>query len=84
MSEKFKVELQDFEALTPVEREGASNNGYGKEYANYIRVTHNGETLYLESDACEPEDKTFGRDLAWIVDAIQKAYEIGVADATRS
>lgn len=78
MSE-FKVELQGYESLSPDEQECASDNGSGKEYANYIRVTHNGETLVLESDACEPEDKTFSRDFDWIVDAIQNAYEIGKA-----
>lgn len=80
---KFKVELQSFDDLSPAEREGASNNGTGKEYANYVRVTHNGATLYLESDAIEPEDKSFCRDLNWIVYALRTAYELGASDASK-
>lgn len=81
MSEKFKVEIQSYEQLSPIEQKMASNNGSGKEYACYVRVTHNGQTVYLESDACEPEDKTFYRDFGWVVDALKKAYELGVSDA---
>lgn len=76
MSE-FKVELQGFEDLDEAEKMDASDNGIGKEYANYVRVSHNGHTLYLESDAIEPEDKSFGRDLGWVLEAIRKAYDIG-------
>lgn len=83
MSEKFKVELQFFDDLSADEKLYASDNGSGKEYASYVRVTHNGETIYLESDACEPEDKGFSRDLNWVVDAIRKAYELGMADASK-
>jgi hypothetical protein len=81
MSDKFKVEVHSFDRLTTAEAEAASDNGCGKEYATYIRVTHNGETLFLESDACEPEDKTFGRDLNWIVSALLLAYKLGRRDA---
>jgi len=48
----------------------------GKEWANYIRVTHNGKTILLESDAIEPEDKNFHRDLSWITGWIKKAHEL--------
>jgi hypothetical protein len=78
----LKVELQDFDALTDAEKMGASNNGCGREWANYLRVTHNGETLFLENDAMEPEDIRFTRDLSWVRDAILKAYELGRVDAT--
>ena len=73
----FTVALVGFDDLTDEEKCGVSNNGSGKEYANYIRVTNNGETICLESDAMEPEDCRFSRDLSWIVDAIKQAYEIG-------
>ena len=78
---EFKVQLQEFSQLSDAEKMGAPNNGNGKEWANYVRVTHNGKTLYLESDAIEPEDKSFYRDLNWVVDAIRRAYEIGRADS---
>lgn len=80
--QQFRVQVQDYESLSPEEQMAASDNGHGKEWANYIRVTHNGQTLYLENDAIEPEDKSFRRDLNWIVDAILKAYELGRIDGS--
>ena len=77
------VKVESFEDLTEEEKEDASNNGSGKEYASYIRITHNGKPLYLDSDAMEPEDATFTRDLAWIAGAIKKAYELGKEDGIR-
>ena len=53
------------------------NNGAGKKYAGYIKITHNGETLCLHSDAMEPEDAIFGRDLSWIDGLLKECYEIG-------
>jgi hypothetical protein len=79
----LKVELQEFEALTDAEKTGVSDNGSGKEYANYVRVTHNGETLFLENDAIEPEDCRYTRDLGWVLDAIRVAYNRGLLDAAR-
>lgn len=79
----LKVELQDFDALTDAEKEGASDNGAGKEWANYLRMTHNGETVFLENDAMQPEDVRFTRDLAWVLVAIRRAYELGLSDAPR-
>ena len=70
-----------FGDLTEDERENALDNGSGKEYAGYIRVTHGGETILLKSDAMEPEDASFGRDLSWISGIIRKAYGLGQADA---
>jgi len=75
--EKFIIEIQRFENLTKEEQEQAANNGCGKEYASYLRVVHNGRLILLESDAMEPEDARFHRDLLWIKDALQKCYEIG-------
>lgn len=79
---EFSVKLQSYENLSPEEQMAAADNGHGKEWANYVRVTHNGQTLYLENDAIEPEDKSFGRDLGWIVDAILQAYELGRIDGS--
>jgi len=73
----FNVELLDFDDLTDDEKGSASDNGYGKECANYIKVTHKGNVIFLESDAIEPEDKSFRRDLNWIIDALKSCYELG-------
>ena len=80
----FEVTMPEFGELTESEREMVSNNGSGKEYASYIRVVYRGETIYLESDAMEPEDCRFTRDLGWIVGALRRAYELGKADASRT
>lgn len=77
----FTVTIEDFDELSDEEKESASNGGWGKECANYIRVCHDGKTLLLESDAIEPEDKNFRRDLSWISVWLKKAYELGKADA---
>lgn len=79
----LKVEIQGFDDLSEDEKKGAANNGSGKEYASYVRVTHNGETLFLENDAMEPEDCRYSRDMSWVVDAIRRAYELGLSDAPR-
>lgn len=78
-----KIELLDFDDLLDEEKEGVSNNGRGKESANYIRVTHNGEVLFLENDAWEPEDASFRRDLKWIKDALMACYEAGKAEGAK-
>ena len=84
---KYKIEILDFEELQThklVSKEtieyGLSNNGCGKEYANYILVSHDDKLVFLESDAMEPEDKSFSRNLRWIVAALKEAYDLGVED----
>ena len=77
----FKVDLIGFDDLSDDEKESVPNNGYGKEYASYIKVIHNGDVIFLKSDAIEPEDKSFWRDLNWIIDALEKCYELGKIDA---
>ena len=76
----FIVSIESFEDLSQDEQEIASDGGYGKECAYYIRVRHDGKTILLESDAIEPEDKTFCRDLSWIAKWLVKAYELGKQD----
>jgi len=76
----FDVMTEDFDDLSDEEKESASNAGCGKELATYIRVRHDGKTILLESDAIEPEDKDFYRDLSWISVWLKKAYELGKAD----
>lgn len=80
----MKIEMLDFDDLNDTEKLGASNNGCGKEYANYIRITHNGETILIENDAMEPEDARLTRDLEWVGWALQRCYEIGVEEGAKS
>ena len=56
----------------------APDNGVGAEDANYLMVMEGDEVLQVYSDAMEPEDATFNRDLRWVSDAIQAAYEHGL------
>ena len=56
-----------------------SNNGRGKECASYIQICQGEEILYLESDAMEPEDARFSRDLNWVSPALKHVYELGIA-----
>jgi len=77
----LEITSPGYEDLTDEERSDVSDNGSGKEWAGYIKVTHNGKTILLESDAMEPEDASFGRDLGWVYDIIMRAYELGKKDA---
>lgn len=84
ISEKEPEELPVFEAkiigyddLPEDRKKDTSDNGCGKEWANYLRVTFNGEIVCIYSDAMEPEDASFSRDLSWIVSALEVAFDIG-------
>ena len=70
-----------FEELTEDERDEQPNNGNGKEYADYLKITYGGNTIAIHSDAMEPEDCGFRRDLRWIEGLIVKAYELGKGDS---
>lgn len=80
MSKLEVITNEDYNNLTNQEKEDIPNNGAGAEYANYVRVKYDGETLFLINDAIEPEDATFKRDLRPLVDFISEAYEIGKID----
>ena len=54
-----------------VDKDNLPNNGCGKEYANYILI-EDGEYKACYSSAMEPEDASFGRDLSWIVDELNR------------
>ena len=69
-----------FDELTKSQQEYANDNGSGKEYANYIEVKVNGVIADIFSDAMEPEDATFSRDLSWVAPAIKAAYYCGFED----
>jgi len=74
------VRVERFEDLSDEEKNFVPENGSGSAYAGYLRVVHNGETILLESDAMEPEDAIFARDLNWIALAIKGAYNLGRAE----
>lgn len=78
MSE-YKVELKSYRQLTDTQKEDMPNNGCGREEAGYLHVTHENRTLLLVSDAIEPEDARFRRDLSWIKGALENAYRLGFA-----
>jgi len=77
----LEVKLKNFDDLTESQKEDQPNNGSGKEYANYIHITREGRTISIHSDAMEPEDSAFNRDLHWIIGEIKAAYEMGKKDA---
>lgn len=79
----FKATKVYYEDLTKEEQELQPNNGRGKEDANYIKITDGEETLKILSDAVEPEDATFSRDFGVVLQAIELAYERGVADGLK-
>jgi len=75
----YKVETLSFQDLQEQETRHISDNGWGKENASYLRITVDGVST-LQSDAMEPEDVKFHRDLSWIADALMEAYEVGRRD----
>lgn len=76
----FKVESLTYEQLTEEEQEQVPDNGAGKELAHYIRITNDYRTA-VYSDAMEPEDTKFTRDLAWVQKEIEQAYAMGLERA---
>ena len=67
MKNTWEIKSFDYDTLpAEIEKDFLSNNGCGKEYANYLVLYRNGEVFSYESDAIEPEDKTFSRDLIFI------------------
>lgn len=75
----MKLEMLTYEDLTEEERADAPNNGHGAVAARYLRVQFNpNEKNVVYSDAMEPEDATFMRDLNWVLDAVSTAFEAGL------
>lgn len=54
-----------------VDRQFLSDNGSGKDYANYL-VIEDGEHRACYSDAMEIEDCRFTRDLDWIKTELER------------
>jgi hypothetical protein len=76
----LKVNVLYFDDLTEEEQQEQPDNGSGKEYATYIKIADDSETVMILSDAAEPEDATYGRDFSDVVNAIEEAYKIGLRD----
>lgn len=67
------VQIVTFDQLpTWVDRDSLPDNSSGKEYANYL-IIEDGHYRSCQSDAMEPEDCRFTRDLSWIKDEILRA-----------
>lgn len=77
MNEKFDVTELTYNDLTDEERIRVSNNGSGKENASYLRIIFPDGTKQIESDAMEPEDARFSRDLEWIKGTLNKTFAAG-------
>ena len=77
----MKIKILGYDDLTEDERAKAPNNGSGKEMATYMRITYASGIVQTESDAMEPEDARFHRDLSWVKGAILRAYRQGMEDA---
>lgn len=60
-------------------KEDMPNNGWGKEDASYIHIEWDGGTHSYYSDAMEPEDAKFSRDLSWIVPVLKEMYQEGIS-----
>lgn len=56
---------------------GESYN-HDSDYATYVVKVVDGEPELLGHDDVEPEDKSFGRDLNWVLFELQQAYELGL------
>lgn len=80
----LNVDIVRFEDLTEDEKEMQPDNGCGKEYANYIKLTNESKTVMILSDAVEPEDATFSRDFSEVLEAIKIAYNTGLSDGLKS
>ena len=78
---KYKVTMCTFKDLPDNVKESQPDNGYlGKEYADYLIVKHNNKIIRIESDAMAQEDTTFKRDLKWVIEALEEAYNLGFRD----
>lgn len=64
---KWKIKQFRYDNLpAEINKELLSQNGCGAEYASYLVLYCDGKIYDYESDAIEPEDKSFNRDLDFI------------------
>ena len=76
----LEINCVGFDDLTKEQQEDQPDNGSGKEYASYLKITLGGAVVAIHSDAMEPEDCVFCRDLSWVKGAIKQAYELGKSE----
>ena len=76
----YEVFLCNYDNLpNEVDKElGLPNNGSGKEYAGYIVVKVGDKVINVHTDAMEPEDASFHRDLRWVMKSLKEAYLRGL------
>ena len=83
----MKIERLHYSDLSEELKERAqfeSDCGCGREYASYLVLYDaQGQFIQMYSDAMEPEDASFYRDLDWIEDAILNAYQRGIDDGEK-
>ena len=77
----MNIVILNYDQLTEEEKKEAPDNGMGKDYAYYMRVTWDDGTTECFSDSMEPEDALFVRDLAWIPTLVHRAYRKGIENA---
>lgn len=69
----MKITTCDYDELPDwVSKEDLPDNGSGREYASYLLI-EDGKYKAVYSDAMEPEDARFYRDLGWIKHEIERA-----------
>lgn len=76
----LEIDLVSYEDLPLEKQECVPNNGCGKEDAEYLRIKYYGKEIAYESNAMEPEDVRFTRDLSWIKDLLIEVYSLGRKD----
>jgi len=79
----MKVSLVHFSDLPDDVKDDQPNNGYGKEEASYLKVEFSDGRVEYYSDAMEPEDARFERDLHWVMRVIQEAHKDGLQEALK-
>lgn len=85
MKKRIEVKILAYDELPEsIDKGSLSNCGTGKEYANYLTIWHDDKMVDFQSDAMQPEDAKFSRDLNWIAAAILYAYDMGYGDALNS
>ena len=83
----YKVEIRRYKDFTTEEKREwimPTTNGAGHEDCSYIVEINKGEIIAVNSDAMEPEDASFTRDLRWIVESLKNAYKIGFLDGNKN
>ena len=73
----MKVTIIEYDDLPEDVKQDQPNNGAGKEAASYLKIEISGKPDSYYSDAMEPEDARFYRDLSWIKLALLEAYQAG-------